>query len=98
LYHYFGGKGFIGQFLLISRRFCPWEPPYWTVFDGWLLILSASACSIRQFFLFDSPFCPWEPLYWTILTIWITVLSVRAALLDSFWWLTPHFVRERLIY
>jgi len=103
----------IGQFHLVEPPFCPREPLYWTVFAGWLLILSMRAVlldsfcwsaahfvhesrSIGQFLQIASSFCPWEPFYWTVFPEWLLILSTRAVLLDSFCRLPPHFVHERL--
>jgi len=48
-----------------------------------------------QFSLIDSSFCPREPPYWTVSSDRLIILSTRAVLLDSFSWLSLHFVRER---
>jgi len=50
--------------------------------------------SIGQFHLIEPPFCPREPFYWTVSLGWATILSARAVLLDSFTWLSLHFVHE----
>jgi hypothetical protein len=50
--------------------------------------------SIGQFHLVEAPFCPREPLYWTVSPDWASILSMIAVLLDSFSWMTPHFVHE----
>jgi len=62
---------------------------------SWLsLHFVRESLSIRQFLLIDSPFCPWEPFYWTIFTDWLLILSMRTLLLDSFSWLSLHFVHD----